>query len=306
MLLLDSKQMPHVHETDKDLTQLDSVSPARLRAWVERFAFPRHWEHEREGNERVAAWIHEELHRLGFKTTYQGEWRNVVACSPGAPAHQPVVLIGAHYDGVPGTPGADDNASALAVLLEAARLLAHAGKADEATLARPVVFVAFNREEDGFEGSRDFVEWIERERPFALEMVHVLEMVGYCRREPGTQRIPAGLPIQAPDVGDFLTLLSSGNSNTSSGELLRRGGARLPRLHVVALQTESAEQRMFHDLLRSDHVPFWERDLPAIMWTDTSNFRNPHYHLPTDTPDTLDYDFMAEVTRLLLLAVMRR
>ena len=69
---------------------------------------------------------------------------------------------------------------------------------------------------------------------------------------------------------------------------------------VLALQIYLGIERAFGDLNRSDHAPFWQAGIPSIMWTDTSEFRNPHYHLPSDTPDTLDYDFMNQVTRLAL------
>jgi len=103
----------------------------------------------------------------------------------------------------------------------------------------------------------------------------------------------SGTPIQTPTVGDFLGLVGTYGSR----QLLN---------HVLFLPDVPLEmiERISHHLLRSDHAPFWRAGLPALMWTDTAEFRNPHYHRPTDTPETLDYEFLAGVTRLLVHAVL--
>src|SRR5579884_4020238 len=113
--------------------------------------------------------------------------------------------------------------------------------------------------------------------------------------------LPPGLPsMLAPQVGDFLGLLANRKSNAVAESLLRLAATYVAPFAVTALKIYLGLERFFGHLLRSDHAPFWEAGLLAVMWTDTAEFRNPHYHLPSDTPDTLDYEFLANVTRLAL------
>lgn len=199
----------------------------------------------------------------------------------------------AGYDAVPGTPGADDNAGAVAVLLAAARAI---GRHEE------VCYVAFDGEECGFVGSRALVERLGSHR---LEQVHVLEMVGFTSKAPNSQRSPIPM-IPTPTVGDFLGLVGTHRSRHVLDHALARAGHSaiptyglyLPDMPLAAMRT------MVPHAFRSDHGPFWSEGIPALMWTDTAEFRNPNYHQPTDTPETLDDAFMAEVTRLLIHVVL--
>ena len=203
------------------------------------------------------------------------------------------VLVGAHYDSIPGTPGADDNASGVAASIAAARAV---GPHED------VCFVAFDGEECGFVGSRALVAGLGPHRP---EQVHILEMVGYASRQPGTQRNPVPA-IQAPTVGDFLALVGTHASRGMLDHVLSTADAHAVPVQGLYLPDVPLEmiEGISHHLLRSDHAPFWRAGLPALMWTDTAEFRNPHYHRATDTPETLDYDFLAGVTRLLVHAVL--
>jgi Zn-dependent M28 family amino/carboxypeptidase len=129
-------------------------------------------------------------------------------------------------------------------------------------------------------------------------------MVGYRNRTPGSQRMPPGLPVvRARDIGDFLALLANSASNAIAEEVLGLAARYIPDTPVAALKVYVGLEKVFDHLNRSDHAPFWRAGIPAIMWTDTSEFRNPHYHRASDTPDTLDYDFMRDVTRLALARV---
>jgi len=167
-----------------------------------------------------------------------------------------------------------------------------------------IAFVAFNREEDGLLGSADFVRnFLPRDWP--LKEVHILEMVGYCDHTPGSQRMPDGLPIKLRhDRGDFLALVSNRKSNALIQPILRSAATYLPAFPVWGLKVFFGLEHRFQDIRRSDHAPFWDQGIPALMWTDTSEFRNANYHQRTDTPDTLDYEFMADVTRLLIVRAM--
>jgi hypothetical protein len=107
-------------------------------------------------------------------------------------------------------------------------------------------------------------------------------------------------------VGDFLGLLAARGSNRIAEQLVRLAASYLPGSPVTALKMFLGVEKYFAHLHRSDHAPFWKARIPAIMWTDTSEFRNPHYHQASDTPETLDYEFLSNVTRLALARAMTR
>jgi Zn-dependent M28 family amino/carboxypeptidase len=258
-----------------------------LQETVEKLSFPRVF--GTRGNAAAEKLIAAEFDRLSGAPYLVGDTRNV--CS--GDLKQARILIGAHYDSVPGTPGADDNASALAVMLAVARLLGPLGD---------VAYVAFNGEECGMVGSREVLERMSGELKH-LEQVHVLEMVGYRDRRPNSQRNP--LPeLEGPTTGDFLGVAA--NNARLVGHVIRLAGITdvpVIGLPIPAGMPRTAILQTSAHLLRGDHAIFWEKNIPAMMWTDTSEFRNPNYHRATDTPDTLDYEFMAEVTKLLATVV---
>src|SRR3954468_5101394 len=136
-------------------------------------------------------------------------------------------------------------------------------------------------------------------------MLPVWEVVASPRRAAGSQRTPAP-PAPVPTVGDFLGLIGTSRSGRLLDHALACAGHSTIPVHGLYLPDVplGAIRRSAPHVLRSDHSPFWEAGLPALMWTDTAEFRNPHYHLPTDTPETLDYDYMTGVTRLLIHAVL--
>jgi peptidase M28-like protein len=272
---------------------LREVSPERLRGLVEMLAFPRHYAREKRANRRARDLLLKHARSLGYAPTLQSRYDNIVfATHPFEDG--PFVLLGAHYDSVPGTPGADDNASAVSVCLECARLI-------RAHNIGAAMFVLFNREEDGLLGSSEFVAHLADVPDRTVGEAHIFEMVGYRDRAPGTQRMPQGLPVLAGrNTGDFLALLANRSSNAIAEDLLGQAARYIPDTPVAALKVYLGLERAFEHLNRSDHAPFWQAGIPSLMWTDTSEFRNPHYHLASDTPDTLDYGFMADVTRLAL------
>jgi len=202
------------------------------------------------------------------------------------------ILIGAHYDAVPGTPGADDNASAVAVLLAAARAIG---------FHEDICYIAFNGEECGFVGSQALVKFLGSTRP---EQVHILEMVGFTSKAPSSQKNPVPM-VQCPEVADFLGLVGTHQSRHVLDHVLACAGHSKIPVYGLYLPDSSLEhiRLMAEHAFRSDHDPFWRKGIPALMWTDTAEFRNPNYHQPTDIPETLDYGFMVEVTRLLIHSV---
>jgi Zn-dependent M28 family amino/carboxypeptidase len=275
---------------------LRGVSPKALRAYVNMLAFPRHYVAEKRANRRARDLLLKRTRSFGYRPFLQGRFDNVVLVSgDGRPG--PSLLLGAHYDSVPGSPGADDNASAVAVCLESARLIREYNIGS-------VMIVFFNREEDGLLGSSEFVAQLARRSDCNLKEAHIFEMVGYRDRAPGSQTMPAGLPIRTRDVGDFLALLANRASNGIAEDVLTLAASYVPQSIVVALKIYLGVERYFGHLNRSDHTPFWRAGIPTIMWTDTSEFRNPHYHLASDKPGTLDYDFMSDVAKLVLARVV--
>jgi hypothetical protein len=278
---------------------LREVSPERLRAFVETLAFPRHYFAENRANRRARDLLLKLTRGFGYSPILQGSFDNIMMTSDSPPTG-PLLLLGAHYDSVPGTPGADDNGSAVAVCLECARLIRkhNIGSA---------MIVFFNREEDGLLGSSEFVSHLVEQSDLRIGEAHIFEMVGYTDRAPGSQRMPPALPpLFAPDVGDFLALLANRGSNAIAEDLINLAACYVPQFPVLALKIYLGIEKAFGDLNRSDHAPFWQAGIPSVMWTDTSEFRNPHYHLASDTPDTLDYEFMSQMTKLALARVLSR
>jgi Zn-dependent M28 family amino/carboxypeptidase len=296
MLIEQASPAPATTPRARVRQSLASMGEEELRQWVERLAVPRHFDLEREENKNTALWIAAQFQSLGYSVELQGSWWNVVVLPKALSV--PVTLVCAHYDSVGGCPGADDNASAVAAMLGCA-------KACAAISPRPAVgFIAFNREEDGMLGSQDFVQWLTASSQVRIECVHVLEMVGYASDASGSQRVPPGLPVQVSDQGNFLALLANRRSYRALDSVLARASTYLPGFPVVGLRVSSAMAKIFPVLLRSDHVPFWQRRIPATMWTDTSEFRNPFYHQPGDTPQTLNFSFLLSVTQLLIASVL--
>jgi len=262
----------------------------RLRQHVERYAIPRHFWAQPGSNQAVREDIYEIFASQGWEVSFQGCYHNVIALPKNLCG--PIPLVCAHFDSTSCTPGADDNASAVAVMLEVAQLAA----AQNAQVG----FVAFNCEEDGLLGSQDFVEHYLEPKGLALEVAHVLEMVGFCKHSPNSQYnpLPFWIPM-VPKVGDFLGFLANKISEVPLQKLLKQAKSSQLAPRVVGLRLSERLQRQFPRVLDSDHSPFWARGYPAIMWTDTAEFRNPNYHRASDTPETLDYEFMAQVTLFL-------
>ena len=234
------------------------------------------------------------------------EGANVVATKDGLESTDTVMVV-AHHDTVRDSPGADDNTASVAGLVELARLLA------PAEFRRTVMLAAVDMEEIGFFGSRRLVEELVAER--AVVAAVVFETMSFTARKPGSQDIPPGLGALYPwqvrrirsrgSVGDFTAVMYRGDS----ASLAARFAAALEQLAgtlATVLLRDPLDIRLLGPVLgrtapfianfsRSDHIAFWERRIPAINVNDTANFRNPNYHQATDTPDTLDYNRLADI-----------
>lgn len=211
-------------------------------------------------------------------------------------------LVGAHYDSVAGTVGADDNASAIAVQLETARQLNALKGNLELDLA--VKFVSFTLEEPPAFGTRHMGSrvyalkaWKQKEQ---IDGMICLEMVGYTCHDPGCQSYPFPLMFLGyPKQGNFIGIVGNSSSKGFT-EALYRTFCRNPNLPVVKL-TVPLGGYLLPSVRLSDHSSFWDRGYKAVMITDTAFFRNPHYHRASDTMDRLDYGFMAQLVKSLLL-----
>jgi len=219
-----------------------------------------------------------------------GTYRNVFASL--LPTHQakdrgtpqaPLILA-AHFDTVEGSPGADDNASAVAVLLETARRLRGADR------MREIHCIGFCLEEEGFLGSLAYAaELRAAKRNIAGALV--LECVGYASSEEGSQTVPPGTPIAVPTIGNFLAVVGNAASAALTASVEQ---AVKPHVPVVPLVIPGNGE-LLPDTRRSDHAAFWHYGFPAVMLTDTANFRNPNYHRSTDTIGTLNLRFLEQV-----------
>ena len=228
-------------------------------------------------------------------------YRNVVATKypdrPSRGGELAPLLIGAHYDTVSGSPGADDNASGLVVLLEVASRLR------SQPLARPIWLVAFCLEEQDRLGSQAFVSRLKAER-HELAGAIILECVGFARSEAGTQQSPPGVPIAVPTQGDFLAIVGNETSRSLVRQLEQEAQQHAAKLKTLSLVVPGRGEAMPHTR-RSDHASFWDAGYPAVVLTDTANFRNPHYHRETDTVDTLNLEFLSNVAATVTATAMQ-
>ncbi len=254
--------------------------------------------------EKAASYIQELLEEEGFTVEFQeySLWktpvRNLVVYLEGAP-HEPYYLVGAHYDTVSHTPGADDNASAVAVALELAHLIAQGVLKS----VGPLAIAFFTLEEPPtfgtpLMGSRVYASWARREG-HAIRGALVLEMVGYYCREPGCQSYPPFIRqlLGLPKVGNFIGIIGDGKSRKLV-ENLETAFKRRPELPVHSLVVPFRGYLLPATRL-SDNASFWDKGYPAVMITDTAYYRNPNYHTSRDTPDTLDYSAMAQLVKSL-------
>ncbi|MEG3837017.1 M28 family peptidase [Microcoleus sp. MON2_D6] len=203
------------------------------------------------------------------------------------------IVIGAHYDTVPGSPGADDNATGVAVLLELARDIA------SGPLKYPVQLVAFDMEEYGYLGSSHHAAKYKQQQK-SIRLMISLEMLGYCNHNPNSQSYPAGLKYFYPNSGNFIALI--GTLRTVPDLINLSGKIRQSGQPCEWLPVPN-RGLIVPDTRRSDHVPFWDNGYPAIMVTDTANMRNPHYHRESDRIETLDLDFLAGVCQGLVKGI---
>ncbi len=295
-----------------DLQQLvNEVDSSRLRSDLE---FVQGIRHRTTGLPHLEAMRDSLRHHYSALGLFQDEQtfsyggatgRNILGYSPGTTNAEKIVIVDAHYDTVKNAPGADDNGSGTVGVMEIARLLGRYPS------KKTLCFIGFDMEEDGLRGS---IAYVANGIPTGsqIEGVFNFEMIGYYSEQPNSQEIPAGFNLLFPAAtaqiaadqnrGDFIANVA--NTGSSALGLLFNNAAQqyVPGLKVVPLVVPG-NGSIAPDLLRSDHAPFWQLDLPALMLTDGADFRNNCYHTPSDTLDgKLSFTFMSDVVKATLAA----
>jgi hypothetical protein len=267
------------------------ISLENLKRIVQDIHFDRSPYESYPGLEQAAQYIKREFLKAGLDVTedhfqWEGKpYKNIVGEKKGMVFPDRVYILGAHYDTVPGSPGADDNASGIAVLLEVGRNI------QTVPLGCTVRLVAFSLEEYGYVGSAHYVGGLGKRGEKVLGMIS-LEMVGFTG--PKQDYPPYLNPKYYPNVGDFIAIIG----NESSKELLEKVRSSfknyISQLPLELLLVPGNGEGM-EEVRLSDHSTFWDQGFQALMITDTSFLRNPNYHLPSDRLETLDLEFMGKV-----------
>lgn len=250
--------------------------------------------HHLENQAKCVKYVSEHFKKAGGKVTtqdvkYRGQTHQNVIARFGDKGG-PRFIIGGHFDTVPGSPGADDNASAVAGVIELAYLLGEKAKKNE--LKMDFELVAYTLEEVGMIGSGVHASSLKAQKVDVVGMIS-LEMIGYFTDEPNSQDYPlAAMKKIYPNQGNFIAVVGRSDQK----EFVDRFGTSMkeyPGIKTIHL----AAPFILPDIWRSDHASYWIFGWDAVMVTDTANMRNKEYHKPTDTADRLDYQKMAHVIR---------
>ncbi len=279
------------------LTSQQSAAKTRLETSVRALvALGERNAHNYEGLIAAETLIEEALRLAGCSVRTESfafdgvEMKNVEGEIRGTSRPDEIVVFGAHYDTVYGSPGADDNASGVAILLELARRFGSKAQ------GRTIRFVAFANEENPggapweSMGSYAYARAC-RERGEKIVGMISLEMLGVYSDEPGSQHYPFPFSLLYPDVGNFAGFVA----NFGSRSFVRRCIKSFRAANLFPSEGVAAPE-MFRDIHRSDHWSFWQFGYSALMLTDTSNFRNKLYHTERDVPEILDFARMSLVT----------
>jgi Zn-dependent M28 family amino/carboxypeptidase len=276
------------------LTAAEADLAERLRKHVTAVASEPHNVGHPEALERSAQYIEKTLADLGYQVHTQpfdgGRARNIEVALVPDDGPGPTLVIGAHYDSAFKAPGANDNGSGVAALLELARLLAGL----QTKTGFPIRLVFFANEEPPYfqtqrMGSLVYANRLKAQGERVQAMIS-LETMGYYRDSRGSQRYPFPLSLLYPDTGDFIAFVGT----VGSRPLVRKTVASF-RQHARFPSVGGTAPGFVQGIDWSDHWAFEQAGYPALMVTDTAPFRYPHYHSTADTPDKLDYPRLARV-----------
>lgn len=230
---------------------------------------------------------------------------NIVGKKRGLKDEAITFIIDGHYDGVSNSPSADDNGSAVAGMLEIARVLS------QYDFEHTIRFIGFDYEESGLIGSQRYV--LNNIEPYEdIQGVLNFEMIGYYSDQPNSQIIPNGFDVLFPQAvqeiqndderGNFLIVCGNTNSTSLISDFLSYSATYVPALRVISLEVPGNGE-IAPDLRRSDHTPFWEADYKALMLTDGADTRNLNYHTIADTIGNLNFDFMTNNVKAVLATI---
>ncbi|MDF5715930.1 MAG: M20/M25/M40 family metallo-hydrolase [Rhizonema sp. NSF051] len=283
------------HARNADISQ---VSAENLFAHIQKLYFTRYTPVERS---RTRAYITTELKKLGWKPKLEkfSDGINIIAEQPGTEKAAGTIIVAAHYDTIIISPGADDNASGVAVLLEIARILSSHSH------PRTLQLVFFDREEEGLLGSKAFVK--NKAHLQNLHGVIVMDMVGYSCHTTGCQKYPKGLLFHpVGDKGDFVAVVGDAEHMQLLKAFQNSPDKDIPQSNLPPILTLPVPLKglLTPDVLRSDHAPFWYQGIGAVLVTDTANLRTPHYHQPSDVPATIDREFFAGAAQVVVNATI--
>jgi len=252
-------------------------------------------------SEFTDAGLQTESHEFLFAGTTM---ENILGRKPGAREEDITYIIDGHFDGVEGSPGADDNASAVAGVLESLRILS------QYEFEHSLRFIGFDTEEYGLIGSNRYN--LNGIKPYEeIEGVLNFEMIGYYSDSPNSQSLPFGFDMLFPQAaqeiaeddfrGNFITVVGNVDSNVLIDAFESASETYVPDLRVISVAVPGTGT-IAPDLRRSDHASFWDNNIQALMLSDGANFRNLNYHTPDDVIDSLNLSFMADVVKATLAA----
>ena len=277
-LSLDSSVAAPAAQTPDIAALVDSIDQQRITDHIAAIDEPRNAFSQPAQLQTTADYVEAQLSSFGYPVTLDpvtfntATFPNVIGVQQGTDCAERVFIVGAHYDSVSTTPGADDDASGVAGMLEIARVLAGT------PLPATIWYTGFTMEEDGLRGSRHMAQQAEAAGTEVVGMLS-LEMIGYTTA-----------------TEDTIVFIGNDASIRLVDSFIRVHATYVPG--VAGTVPGNGEESP--DIRRSDHAPFWDAGYQAVIVSDFGPFRNPNYHLPTDTIDTLDPAFLTNVTKAML------
>jgi hypothetical protein len=299
---VEPNQSPSPLLAEKKAIDLPQIDRSRLWKHVETLAGERDSESDRTF---ARDYISQQLQASGLSPQLQQFDRgtNILAEKKGTDSKTGTILVGAHYDSVLKSPGADDNATGVAVVLEVARLLG------SRSTPRTLQVAFFDREEIGLLGSLAFTSSPAQLKD--LQGAIVLDMLGYACNIPGCQKYPEGLTpepflnaagVTSGDKGEFIAAVGDMEHPLLLKTFSDSRKANLPPVVTLPVPLKGL---LTPDVLRSDHAPFWYQGVGAVLVTDTANLRSPHYHQPSDTLDNIDRSFFVGSAQIVVNATAK-
>lgn len=286
-------QQPQTPEKPRNVNNTLLVDRNQLFAHVQKLSFQRY---SKNGRSLTRTYITKELRKFGWQPKLEKFTAgvNIFTQRLGTDKTAGAILVAAHYDTVPSSPGADDNATGIAVILEIARLF------NSVSTPKTLQLAFFDQEETGLLGSKAFVS-----KPAHLQNLQgviIMDMVGYACYTSGCQKYPAGLPVTPlSDKGDFLAVVGD-LENLPLLNTFANSSENLPKILKIPIPLKGL---LTPDTLRSDHAPFWYQGVGAVLVTDTANLRNPHYHQPSDIPENIQRAFFTGAAQIIINATSK-